>query len=34
MGQMEQIAALAATPVATPLLQVDGLCRNYGARIG
>lgn len=34
MGQMEQITALAATPVAAPLLQVDGLCRNYGARIG
>lgn len=34
MGQMEQIAALAATPVTTPLLQVDGLGRNYGARIG
>lgn len=34
MGQMEQIAALAATPVAVPLLRVDGLCRSYGARIG
>jgi putative phosphonate transport system ATP-binding protein len=34
MGQMEHIAALAATPVATPLLQVEGLGRSYGARIG
>jgi putative phosphonate transport system ATP-binding protein len=34
MGQMEQIAALAAAPVTAPLLRVDGLGRNYGARIG